>query len=276
MKFGYPPKLLTINDSTAGSTLASLGVKDGEQILTSEKPEGSPATYVFGSTTTTTATSILAPVPTTTTATEAVTPATSAFGASSSGNNLGAFGSRSVLQASQPQQTTASRSSLSEFQAAAARPTTDTFGGLSTVDTSYTSKAATAPVPAPAAPTAASITKGGIASIRIRDQGLLILRVSKFCRLVCFPGSICIFLAYVILNKPLLTFFSLPLVFLHGMQEVEDDNSCLFNAIAYTLDPSMKSNVQGLRQIVAKAIDANPDAYPDVVLGYVLFSFVDA
>lgn len=66
---------------------------------------------------------------------------------------------------------------------------------------------------------------------------------------------------------------SLPLFFLHDVQEVEDDNSCLFNAIAYTLDPSMKSNVQGLRQIVAKTIDANPDAYPDIVLGYVLFFF---
>ncbi|KAF9283563.1 ubiquitin-specific protease otu1, partial [Linnemannia elongata] len=218
LKFGYPPKLLTINESTAGSTLASLGVKDGEQILTSEKPEGSPTTYAFGSITTTTATSTPAPVPITTTATAAVTPATSAFGANGSGSSFGAFGSRPVVQALQPQQTSASSSSLSAFQAAAARPTTNAFGGPSTVDTSYTPKAVTAP-------TATSVTKGGIESVRIRDQGLLVLR------------------------------------------EVEDDNSCLFNAIAYTLDPSMKSNVQGLRQIVAKTIDANPDAYPDVVLG---------
>ncbi|KAG0003027.1 ubiquitin-specific protease otu1 [Entomortierella chlamydospora] len=49
--------------------------------------------------------------------------------------------------------------------------------------------------------------------------------------------------------------------------EVEDDNSCLFNAIAYTLDPTMKNNVQGLRQIVAQAIEASPEAYSDVVLG---------
>ncbi|KAF9142669.1 hypothetical protein BGX30_002417 [Mortierella sp. GBA39] len=230
LKFGYPPKLLTINDSTAGSTLASLGVKDGEQILTSEKSEGSPATYAFGSTSTstsatTTATSTPPPVSTTTTAAAVVTPATSAFGANSSGNSLGAFGSRSVLQASQSQPTNASGSSLSAFQAAAVRPRTNAFGGLSTVDTSYTPKAVTASVPATAAPTAASVTKGGIESVRIRDQGLLVLR------------------------------------------EVEDDNSCLFNAVAYTLDPSMKSNIQGLRQIVAKAIDANPDEYPDVVLG---------
>ncbi|KAF9140387.1 ubiquitin-specific protease otu1 [Linnemannia schmuckeri] len=229
LKFGYPPKLLVIDDSTAGATLASLGVKDGEQILTSEKPEGSPATYAFTSTggssapTTTTATSTRAPAHTATTTTAAATPATSAFGANSSGNSFGAFGSRSVLHASQPQQTTASSFSPSAFQAAAARPTTNAFGGLSTVDTSYKPKAETAPVPAPTASTAAP--KGGIESVRIRDQGLLVLR------------------------------------------EVEDDNSCLFNAIAYTLDPSMKSNVQGLRQIVAKAIDANPDAYPDVVLG---------
>ncbi|KAG9061221.1 ubiquitin-specific protease otu1 [Linnemannia hyalina] len=238
LKFGYPPKLLTINDSTAGSTLASLGVKDGEQILTSEKSEGSPATYAVGSTststststtTTTTATPTPAPVPTTTTTTAVVTPATSVFGANSSGNSLGAFGSRSVLQASQSQPTTASGSSLSAFQAAAVRPTTNAFGGLSSVDTSYTPKTVTAPAPATAAPTAAptaaSVTKGGIESVRIRDQGLLVLR------------------------------------------EVEDDNSCLFNAVAYTLDPSMKSNIQGLRQIVAKAIDANPDEYSDVVLG---------
>lgn len=172
MKFGYPPKLLTINESTAGSTLASLGVKDGEQILTSEKPEGSPTTYAFGSISTTTTTSTPAPVPITTTATVAVTPATSAFGANGSGSSFGAFGSRPVVQASQPQQTTASSSSLSAFQAAAARPTTNAFGGPSTVDTSYTPKAVTAP-------TATSITKGGIESVRIRDQGLLVLRVSK-------------------------------------------------------------------------------------------------
>jgi hypothetical protein len=30
----------------------------------------------------------------------------------------------------------------------------------------------------------------------------------------------------------------------------------------------MKNNVQGLRNIVAKAIEANPDAYTDIVLGY--------
>ncbi|KAF9119370.1 ubiquitin-specific protease otu1, partial [Mortierella sp. 14UC] len=124
-----------------------------------------------------------------------------------------------------PQQTIASSSGPSAFQqAATARPTTSAFGGLSTVDASYTPKPA-APVPAPAPAPAAAASKGRIESVRIRDQGLLVLR------------------------------------------EVEDDNSCLFNAIAYTLDPSMKSNVQGLRQIVAKAIEANPDAYPDVVLG---------
>lgn len=33
----------------------------------------------------------------------------------------------------------------------------------------------------------------------------------------------------------------------------------------------MKSNIQGLRQIVALAIEANPDEYPDVVLGYVVY-----
>lgn len=178
-----------------------MGIKDGEQILTSEKPEGSPATYAFGSTTTT-ATSTPTPVPITTTATAAVTPATSAFGASSSNNSLGAFGSRSVLQTSQPQQTTVSGSSLSAFQAAAARPKTNAFGGLSTVDTSYTSKAAPAPSPAPAAPTAASVTKSGIESVRIRDQGLLVLRVSNYCCLVCFPDSMCTFLAYIISMYP--------------------------------------------------------------------------
>ncbi|KAF9350131.1 ubiquitin-specific protease otu1 [Mortierella sp. AD094] len=51
------------------------------------------------------------------------------------------------------------------------------------------------------------------------------------------------------------------------VREVEDNNSCLFNAIAYTLDPTMKNNIQGLRQIVAQAIEVNPDAYSDVVLG---------
>ncbi|KAK3848394.1 MAG: hypothetical protein J3R72DRAFT_428926 [Linnemannia gamsii] len=251
LKFGYPPKLLTIDDSSAQATLASLGVKDGEQILTSERPEGSPSTYAFGSSgghSTPAATFIPTSAPaTTTTAVAAVgLPATSAFGAnsnnnSSSGASFGAFGSRSVLQTTQPKQTIASSSSpFSTFQAAAAaaaaQPATNAFGGLSTVDASYTPKPAApapaparAPAPAPARAPAPKLTvapsKDGIESVRIRDQGLLVLR------------------------------------------EVEDDNSCLFNAIAYTLDPSMKDNVQGLRQIIAKVIDSNPDAYPDVVLG---------
>ncbi|KAG0309857.1 ubiquitin-specific protease otu1, partial [Linnemannia gamsii] len=229
LKFGYPPKLLTIDDSTAASTLASLGVKDGEQILTSEKPEASPATYTFastgGSSTSTTTTSAPTSAPTTTTTTAAAaTPATSAFSANVNSGSFGAFGSRSVLQASQPQQTTASGPIPPAFQAAS-RPTTNAFGGLSTVDTSYSPKNAAASAPKPNASAVAAAPNGGIESVRIRDQGLLVLR------------------------------------------EVEDDNSCLFNAIAYTLDPSMKTNVQGLRQIVAKAIDTNPDAYPDVVLG---------
>ncbi|KAG0212232.1 hypothetical protein BGX33_003749 [Mortierella sp. NVP41] len=230
LKFGYPPKLLTIDDSTALSTLASLGVKDGEQILTSEKPEGSPSTYAFGSAPSTPSTAPnLAPTPVTSTpvTTSTSTAATSAFGANSrSFGGAGSFGSRSVLQQPQHQQIAASGSGLSAFQAVAAtRPTTSTFGGLSTVDASYTPKATAATAPAPSRSPAPVASKGGVESVRIRDQGLLVLR------------------------------------------EVEDDNSCLFNAIAYTLDPTMKSNVQGLRQIVAKAIEANPDAYPDVVLG---------
>lgn len=32
----------------------------------------------------------------------------------------------------------------------------------------------------------------------------------------------------------------------------------------------MKSNIRGLRQIVAQAIETNPDTYPDVYLGYVV------
>ncbi|KAF9906347.1 ubiquitin-specific protease otu1 [Linnemannia zychae] len=230
LKFGYPPKVLTINDSSAQSTLASLGVKDGEQILTSERPEGTPSTYTFadGGSSGMAATSTPAPKPAatpTTTTTASALPATSAFGAYSSntGNSFGAFGSRSVLQATQPQQTVASSSSPSAFQqAAAVQPTANAIGGLSTVDAFYAPKPASL---APASKLAVTASKGGIESVRIRDQGLLVLR------------------------------------------EVEDDNSCLFNAIAYTLDPSMKSNIQGLRQIVAKAIEANPDAYPDVVLG---------
>ncbi|KAG0273732.1 hypothetical protein BGZ95_010474 [Linnemannia exigua] len=239
LKFGYPPKLLTIDDSSAQSTLASLGVKDGEQILTSERPEGSPSTYAFASsggnsTPAVTSAPTSTPATTTTATVAAALPATSAFGAygnnnSSSGASFGAFGSRSVLHATQPQQTIASSSSpFSTFQAAAAaaQPTTNAFGGLSTVDASYTPKpAAPAPASSPAPKPTIAPSKVGIDSVRIRDQGLLVLR------------------------------------------EVEDDNSCLFNAIAYTLDPSMKNNVQGLRQIVAKVIDSNPDAYPDVVLG---------
>lgn len=264
MKFGYPPKLLTIDDSTAGSTLASLGVKDGEQILTSEKPEGSPATYAFastgGSSTTTTTTSTHTPASTTATTTAAVaTPATSAFGANSGSGGFGAFGSRSVLQASQPQQISASDSSPSAFQPVP-RPTTNAFSGLTTVDVSYTPKTAAAPVPKPTASAITTAPKGSIESVRIRDQGLLVLRVSN-----SIPT-----LTSLHTHEFRRTLLTCPF-FCAKLQEVEDDNSCLFNAIAYTLDPSMKSNVQGLRQIVVEAIDINPDAYPDVVLGYVFF-----
>lgn len=34
----------------------------------------------------------------------------------------------------------------------------------------------------------------------------------------------------------------------------------------------MKDNVKALRQIIADAIEANPEAYTDVVLGFVLDS----
>ncbi|KAF9921105.1 ubiquitin-specific protease otu1, partial [Linnemannia zychae] len=221
LKFGYPPKLLTINDTTAQSTLASFGVKDGEQILTSEKPEGSPSTYAFASTVnnpvkTTYAANTSAPI----IATAApASPAMSAFGAhGGNGGNFGGFGSRSVLHASQPQQTT-SGSSLSSFQAAASQLKTIALGGLSTVDNGYKPKANVSTT------TIVPTSKGGVENVRIRDHGLLVLR------------------------------------------EVEDDNSCLFNAIAYTLDPSMKNNIQGLRQIVANAIESNPEVYSEAVLG---------
>ncbi|KAG0243259.1 ubiquitin-specific protease otu1 [Actinomortierella wolfii] len=51
------------------------------------------------------------------------------------------------------------------------------------------------------------------------------------------------------------------------VREVDDDNSCLFNAIAYTLDQGRKNKVHELRRIVVQVIEANPDLYPDVVLG---------
>ncbi|KAF9586504.1 ubiquitin-specific protease otu1, partial [Lunasporangiospora selenospora] len=51
------------------------------------------------------------------------------------------------------------------------------------------------------------------------------------------------------------------------VREVQDDNSCLFNAIAFTVDQSMKTNIQGLRKIIAQAIEADPETYTDAMLG---------
>ncbi|KAG0050643.1 ubiquitin-specific protease otu1 [Gryganskiella cystojenkinii] len=204
LKSGYPPKALIIDNTSAQSSLQSLGIKDGEQIMTSERPDGSTSTFDFGSTGSTLVAPSIIPTPTTTT-TSIPSPA---FQQPKPVSGL-AFGSRPVIPIS---------GGKSAFQAKPTATTGNAFGGLSTVDASYK--------PTPAAPTPSfSGSSSGIESVRVRDQGLLVLR------------------------------------------EVADDNSCLFNAIAYTLDPSMKTNIAGLRQIVAKAIEANPDEYSDAVLG---------
>ncbi|KFH73115.1 hypothetical protein MVEG_00338 [Podila verticillata NRRL 6337] len=183
LKSGYPPKLLSVDDANAAqSSLESHGIRDGDQILTSERQGGpsitSPATV---------------PKPD---SSSSSTPANRSFAPVNS-SSFG-FGSAPVVPQS------------------GARSTTTSFGGLSTVDSSYK---------APSRPAVSPRPIQSVEGIRIRDHGFLVVR------------------------------------------EVEDDNSCLFNAIAYTLDPAMKSNIQGLRQIVAQVIEVNPDEYPDVVLG---------
>ncbi|ORZ20112.1 hypothetical protein BCR41DRAFT_351274 [Lobosporangium transversale] len=51
------------------------------------------------------------------------------------------------------------------------------------------------------------------------------------------------------------------------VRQVEDDNSCLFNAVAYILDPDKKNNIKALRQVVSDAIEANSDTYSEAILG---------
>ncbi|KAF9117007.1 ubiquitin-specific protease otu1 [Mortierella sp. AM989] len=216
VKFGYPPKLLAIDDTTAYSSLESLGIKDGEQILTSERPGGSAPTFNFSSDQSTSSPSIAATASEDsgiTTTTQATSTGIGRSGSASTVSSVsstpggGGFGSHPVVQSSGP---------LSAFQARA-HPG-NAFGGISAVDSSPK------PKPHPATPPPV-VSSNSVDAVRVRDQGLLVVR------------------------------------------EVKDDNSCLFNAIAYTLDPSMKNNIQGLRQIVAQAIEDDPDAYTDVILG---------
>ncbi|KAF9953915.1 hypothetical protein BGZ72_005073 [Mortierella alpina] len=201
LKTGYPPKPLTIDNSNASATLDSLGIRDGEQILISERIDGSVSRFDFPSSSSQSSGTLAS-----TTSSRADASSVLAANQASSGST---FGSRPVVHS-------AANQSAFQPRASAAQ----TFGGLSTVDSSYK----TAQIPAATAPflTTSSDTAD---FVRIRDQGLLVVR------------------------------------------EVADDNSCLFNAIAYTVEPSMKSNVRALRLLVAQAIQANPDAYPDVVLG---------
>ncbi|CAO3574679.1 unnamed protein product [Mortierella alpina] len=208
LKTGYPPKPLTIDDSNASTTLDSLGIRDGEQILISDRADGSVSGFDFSASQSPSPTAISISPAAQSASTAACSASTAAANSKpTSGGTV--FGSRPVVQPAAGQ---------SAFQPRASGA--QTFGGLSTVDSSY--KSAKIPAAAPSFPNAAS---DSVDFVRIRDQGLLVVR------------------------------------------EVADDNSCLFNAIAYTLEPSMKSNIQGLRQIVAQVIQANPDAYPDVVLG---------
>ncbi|KAG0249521.1 ubiquitin-specific protease otu1 [Mortierella polycephala] len=204
LKMGYPPKLLSIDNDTAYFSLDLLGIRDGEQILTAERPNGSAPTFNFTSnrtlhTSPSSSSSASGPVLDTQSSAHGHTlTSTTTLG------TAGGFGSNPVVV--EP----------SAFQARV--PASNAFGGLSTADVTYNP-------PIGSTMSAPAESPSTVDGVRIRDQGVLVIR------------------------------------------EVEDDNSCLFNAIAYTLDPSKKNNVQELREIVAHAIEANPDAYPDVVLG---------
>ncbi|KAF9404271.1 ubiquitin-specific protease otu1, partial [Podila epigama] len=200
LKSGYPPKLITGDDpQLLHAHLESLGVRDGDQILTSERPGAGPG-VPSGTTSTSTLWATNASIASSSTSTGSTAPVPanqSAFAPVGSGSF--GFGSAPVVQA---------------------RTSGASFGGLSTVDSSYK---ATSSIPSPAPATASR--RDTVDHVRIRDQGFLVVR------------------------------------------EIEDDNSCLFNSIAYTLDPTKKSDIPGLRAIVARAIEANPDDYSDVVLG---------
>ncbi|KAG0219498.1 ubiquitin-specific protease otu1 [Mortierella sp. GBA43] len=208
VKTGYPPKLLVIDDTTAQSSLASLGITNGEQILTSERPEGSTPTFNFAPHQPTPQT------PTTSVSTHIPPPShtlnnTARISAFAATTKTGEFGFASSGKAAQ-----------------------FTIQSRSPIGSAATSGSPIPPIPdhsiqpAPVEVIPSSATPSdNVVAIRVRDEGFLVLR------------------------------------------EVADDNSCLFNAIAYTIDPSMKGNIKALRQIVADAIEANPEAYSDVVLG---------
>ncbi|KAF9187717.1 ubiquitin-specific protease otu1 [Haplosporangium sp. Z 767] len=204
LKTGYPPKLLLIDNDTAHFSLDLLGIKDGEQILITERPNGSTPTFNF----TSNHTLRTSPSSSSSASGPALDAQSSASGYTSTStttlNTTGGFGSNPIV--AEP----------SAFQARV--PASNAFGGLSTADIAYNPEIGSTKLPS-------TESSSSVDGVRIRDQGVLVIR------------------------------------------EVADDNSCLFNAIAYTLDPSMKNNVQELRGIVAHAIEANPDAYPDVVLG---------
>ncbi|KAG0206268.1 ubiquitin-specific protease otu1 [Mortierella sp. GBA30] len=224
LKTGYPPKPLPIDSSNASLTLDSLAIRDGEQILTSERLEGSTSDFDFSSTSVKKAAPALA---------SSNNAAGHAFAANQVSGAAG-FGSRPAVLTEGAQSRTS-----------AGQP----FGGLSTIDTSYKS----VPASTVAAPSSPLAVNDSIDFIRVRDQGLLVVRILQLdLGLECSRSSQRAYNPNRNLPHP---------------QEVADDNSCLFNAIAYTVDPSMKTDVKGLRQIVAQAIQANPDIYPDVVLG---------
>jgi len=48
---------------------------------------------------------------------------------------------------------------------------------------------------------------------------------------------------------------------------IPDDNSCLFNAVAYVLEGRSKSKSMQLRKVIADAVQTNPDTWSPAVLG---------
>jgi ubiquitin thioesterase OTU1 len=53
-------------------------------------------------------------------------------------------------------------------------------------------------------------------------------------------------------------------------RKIESDNSCLFNAVAYTLEGSqsrIKTKAPGLRQVIADIVKFESEFYSEVVLG---------
>lgn len=167
VKTGYPPKLLVIDDTTAHSSLESLGITNGEQILTSERPAGAAPTFNFASQqqahqapTHATSTSVVSPPSLASGSTTTSTTSSNAFVTARKAEDYGFGPGMGARVASQ-----------------ARTPIGSAIGGSPSVNLSHD--------PAPVEVESPSVTpSNAIESIRIRDEGFLVVRVCRFSRAI--------------------------------------------------------------------------------------------